>query len=85
MYGIIFDPGAIDELSRLPFSVRKRIFSKILSAKSNPFHFFIRLGGRLDYKLRVGDYRVIADIDSLRKQIRVTLVGHRRNVYKQKR
>ena len=54
---------------------------KIVSAKENPFHFFERLEGRKDYKLRVGDYRVIADIDQSNNLVLVTLVGHRKNVY----
>ena len=47
----------------------------------NPFHYFERLKGRNDYKLRIGDYRVIADIDSNKKIINVTLAGHRKDVY----
>jgi len=58
------------------------VFNKILSTKDDPFHFFERLSGRLDYKLRVGDYRIIADIDQSKQTITVTVVGHRKNVYK---
>lgn len=82
MFEIIFDDEAIDFLSKLPGELRKRIYSKIISTKNNPYHFFERLEGRKDFKLRVGDYRVVADIDSNSKEIQVTLVGHRKNVYK---
>ncbi|HLC65292.1 MAG TPA: type II toxin-antitoxin system RelE/ParE family toxin [Candidatus Nanoarchaeia archaeon] len=54
---------------------------KTVSAKENPFHFFERLEGRGDYKLRVGDYRVIADINQKERIIAVTLIGHRKNIY----
>ena len=41
-----------------------------------------RLSGREDYKLRVGDYHVVADINESEKRIRVTLIDHRKRVYK---
>ncbi len=63
MYELVFDEKAIDFLSKLPKDLRERIFNKIISTKENPFRFFDRLNGRTDYKLRVGDYRVIADIN----------------------
>ncbi|MBI4167875.1 MAG: toxin [Candidatus Aenigmarchaeota archaeon] len=37
---------------------------------------------RIFKKLRIGDYRVIADIDQTLKKIQITLIGHRKNVYK---
>ena len=53
-----------------------------ISTKENPHRFFERLKGRTDYKLRVGDYRVIADLDDRTKKIEVTLIDHRSRVYK---
>ena len=82
MYEIRFDEKAIDFLNELPKDIGERIYNKIISAKENPFRLFIKLGGREDYRLRIGDYRVIADIDTKARLIEVTLVGHRRNVYK---
>jgi mRNA interferase RelE/StbE len=81
MYEVVFDGPAIASLSKLPNQLKERIFSKILSAKADPFHFFERLEGRADYKLRVGDYRIIADIDQTKRKIEVTRIGHRKNVY----
>lgn len=83
MYEVVFDEEAIDFLEKLERNLKERIYNKIVSTKSNPFRFFERLEGRKDYKLRVGDYRVIADINSIIKRIEVTRVGHRKNVYKQ--
>ena len=81
MYRIVFDDKAIDFLEKLPNNIRKRILKKIFSTKENPFHFFERLDGRPEYKLRVGDYRVIAEIDRSEIRILVLLIGHRKNVY----
>ena len=82
MYDIIFDEEAIDFLEKLPAQIKERIFNKIISAKENPLHFFERLEGRTDYKLRIGDYRIIADIEQNDKKIKVTRIGHRKNIYK---
>ncbi|MFA5797252.1 MAG: type II toxin-antitoxin system RelE/ParE family toxin [Candidatus Woesearchaeota archaeon] len=81
-YEIIFDTVAIDYVNTFEVHLRRRIYEKVLSTATNPFRYFIRLEGRADYKLRVGHYRVIADIDQSMKRISVTLIGHRRNVYK---
>lgn len=82
MYEVAFDEEVLDFLDKLPKEMRERIFNKVISTKENPFHFFERLEGRKDYKLKVGDYRVIADIDESNKRIEVAFVGHRKNVYK---
>ena len=81
MFEIRFDEKAIDLLNSLPKEIKSRIFDKVISTQANPLHYFERLKGRTDYKLRVGDYRVIADIDQRLKTITVTLVGHRKDVY----
>ena len=82
MYGVIFDTAVIDFLSKLSQDLRERIYNKIASTKENPHRYFERLTGRKDYKLRVGDYRVIADINNSTKRIEVTLIDHRSRVYK---
>ncbi|MBT3865795.1 type II toxin-antitoxin system RelE/ParE family toxin [Candidatus Woesearchaeota archaeon] len=82
MYNIIFDTKALDFLEKLEYSLSRRIWNKIMSTKGHPLHFFERLSKREDYKLRVGDYRVIAEINSNEMTIQVTIIGHRRNIYK---
>jgi len=82
MFEVVFDEKAVEFLEKLPRDLRERIFNKIISTKENPFHFFDRLNGRKDYKLRVGDYRVIADINQKLERIEITLIGHRKNIYK---
>jgi len=81
-YEIIYDRNATDDMNRLPKELRKRIFNKASDAKGNPDHFFEQLSGRTDYKLRIGDYRLIADINRTLQRIEVTLVDHRKRVYK---
>ncbi len=84
MYEIIFDPEAIEFLEKSEKQLAKRIWDKIMSAKENPYHFFERLIRIKGYKIRTGDYRAIADIDDNRKRIEITLIGHRKNIYKKR-
>ena len=83
-YEVKFDPAASDFLSKLDAEPRRRLYEKIMDASLNPRHFFERLSGRRDYKLRIGDYRVIADIDRIVGLIEITYIEHRKKVYKTK-
>ena len=81
MYELEFDEQAIDFLNKLPKLIGKRIFEKIRTTKPNPFHYFDRLEGKKEYKLRIGDYRVIADISRAKKVIEIIIIGHRKKIY----
>lgn len=82
MYSVIYDDEALQNLQKFDKKIRKRIFEKIHSTKENPFHYFEKLTARDDYKLRVGDYRVIAGIDKKTKTISILFVDHRKKIYK---
>ncbi len=82
MYSLVFDEKAIAFLEKLPKEIAQRIYKKINTTKKEPFHYFERLEGREDYKLRVGDYRVIGNILQSEKKIEIILIGHRKNIYK---
>lgn len=80
-WSIEFSPKAEKELFSFAYNVSDRIMDKLKETRANPQHYFERLKGRTDYKLRIGDYRVVADINESEMLIWVTKVGHRRNVY----
>ena len=81
MYEITFDKKALDFLNKLEYKIKKRIFEKIISTKEKPFRYFQKLTHRDGYKLRVGSYRVIADIDKNSDKIKIRLIMHRKNIY----
>lgn len=69
------------QLEKLDKAIVKRVIKKIEAAANNPHVLFKQLIGRPEYKLRVGDYRVIADIDDKAKKLLIRTIGHRKNIY----
>jgi len=81
MYKLIFAKRALEELNKLETNIKRRIWSKLQLCKENPFRFFEKLKEIHGFKLRVGDYRVLADINANSRKIYINKVGHRRNIY----
>ena len=73
---------AFRDLIALNKPVYTRIIRKLEETQIDPQRFFQRLVGADDYKLRIGDYRVIALLFLDRKTIFIEKVGHRSNIYK---
>ncbi len=68
----------MDHLDR---PVARRIVAKLEQAAVQPERFFERLVGSSDYKLRIGDYRLIAVLAYESKTILVERVDHRSRIY----
>lgn len=73
---------AAAKFRKLDAPVRMRIGAALQRAAANPARHFKRLTGVQAYTLRVGDWRVIADIDEEREIVHVLTIGHRSGVYK---
>lgn len=82
MYEIILSPKALKFLSKLPKEIQIRIVGGLERARIRPHSHFIKLVGTKGYKMRIGDYRIVADINQGKLQILIIKIGHRRNVYK---
>lgn len=81
MYEIIFSQKAKKQLFKLEKVIQERIISALERIRIRPETYVTKLVGDPGYKLRVGDYRVIMDIDKDNLLILVIKVGHRRNIY----
>ena len=71
------------DLRKLPKSVISRVVEAIENLKDNPYpkqSKKLRATERT-YRLRVGDYRVIYQVNEERKEIIVYYVRHRENAY----
>lgn len=80
-YEIIWSIKASREMRRLDRSVAKRIYSKVDQLKEKPEILLERLVNSPYYRLRVGDYRIILDIQNEVLRILTLKVGHRSAVY----
>ncbi|MBI2138619.1 type II toxin-antitoxin system RelE/ParE family toxin [Candidatus Woesearchaeota archaeon] len=83
MWNLFFSPKAEKEFLKLPNLVQEQISNKLKGAITDPIRFFERLKGRTDYKIRAGDYRAVAEIWFDKKEIEITKVGHRKDIYDQ--
>jgi len=80
MYKIEWKEHALQNLEKLESSISRRIFKKVEELSENPFSKDIkRLKGSNDFRLRVGDYRVIFAIEQ--NTLQILKVGHRKNIY----
>jgi len=75
-FSIEWDEKALAYLQRLPKFISERIFNKIESIKENPFHFLEHYEGEY-YKLRIGAYRALIDVDFKKKILIIQVVDKR--------
>ena len=84
-WSVEFTPRAEKALKQLDRSVRKRVLGKLreIQRADDPRAFLKPMTGPLAgmFRLRVGDYRVIIDIQDERCVILALDVGHRSVVY----
>ena len=80
-YQVIFSDLALKQLRKLDREIGQRIISSLERIRIRPDAYVKKLVGDGGYKLRVGSYRVILDIDREKLIILVLRIGHRRNVY----
>ncbi len=78
---ISWSDQAVRDLATLDRAAARRIVTKREIVSANPRRRFVRLVGADECKLRVGDYRVLAELDHATKRIMVSRVGHRSKVY----
>ena len=85
MHRYKFSKKALADLKKLPKQTQRLIVRKLeyFVSGNNPLLFAKNLTNYSlgQYRFRIGDYRVIAEIDSGQKKIQIVFVGHRKNVY----
>lgn len=88
-WGVEFTPRAEKTLSRLDRTVQKRVVGKLyqIQGADDPRDLLKPLTGPFAgmFRLRVGDYRVIIDVQDERCVILALDVGHRSTVYRPRR
>ena len=80
-YSVEWDSKAFDFLNKLQKDVAGRILKKIDEIKGNPFRFLEHYEGK-GYKIRIGDYRALVDIDIKNKILTIQVLDKRGRIYK---
>jgi mRNA interferase RelE/StbE len=82
-YRVALKASAEKEFFRLPDPVSVRIFPRIKALATSPRPQGCKKlsGGRDEWRIRAGDYRVIYTLDDEEKTVKVTRIAHRREVY----
>ena len=81
-YKIIWSPKSKDNLKEVTPEVARRVIKKVIELELAPYHFIEKMTDVNCWRVRVGDYRVLLDIDEKKKEIQVLKIGHRKNIYK---
>lgn len=82
MYSILFSSQAEKDLNKLDKDLQRRILDVLERIRIRPHHFVVRVVGGPYFRVRVGDYRIILDIQNDKLIIIVLEIGHRSKIYK---
>ena len=83
MYAVLLEAAAERSLRRLEVAVFRRVGSALRSLSDNPRPHGCRklTGSDRDWRIRVGDYRIVYEIDDQVREVRVMRIRHRREAY----
>jgi mRNA interferase RelE/StbE len=82
-YTISIKRRAQKELSQLPSGAYEQVSEAIFALAHNPRPVGCqKLAARAGWRIRVGDFRVIYEIDDKKEMIVVLHTGHRRDIYR---
>lgn len=81
MYSVEFSLSAEKEFHKLEKEIQVRIIASLERCRIRPYAYIKNLVGNPYFSLRVGDYRLIVDIQQNQFIIIVIEIGHRKNIY----
>jgi len=83
-YRVTITSTAVKERKRLDTTSRKRVDAALVNLLENPRpHGAKKLAGsQHDWRVRVGDYRILYEVDDSGRLITVWRIAHRREVYR---
>ncbi len=82
-YTVLITRVAERELDRLPAEIHNRITQRVLRLEDNPRQAgTLKLRAQEEYRIRVGDYRVLYQIDDKSQTVTIVSVAHRSEAYR---
>ncbi|MCF7861783.1 type II toxin-antitoxin system RelE/ParE family toxin [Candidatus Woesearchaeota archaeon] len=82
MYEIYLAKSVEKFLDKLELKDRDRIVNALDKLRIRPEAYLVRLVGETSYKFRVGNYRIIVDLNKNELCVLVIKISHRKNIYK---
>ena len=84
MHKVLIERPAERDLKQLEPRVQTRVIQaiRVLAADPYPRGCQKLAGSTADWRIRVGDYRIVYEIDKSARTITVTRIRHRREVYR---
>jgi len=82
VYEILLEQAAERDLKKLSSEMFNRIIPRIKELAKNPQRSRKITGSKNDWRIRVGNYRIIYEIDARAEIIRVMRIRHRKDVYR---
>ena len=81
-YTVKQHPKVVKFLSKCEKPLSDRIKNKFKLLEKEPFRYLEQYQGQDFYKLRIGDYRALVDVDTSQKLILIRFLDHRSKIYK---
>lgn len=85
-YHIEFKKSALKELQKCPSNVQSKILDSIALLRINPFTQILNIkklkGAEALFRLRIGEYRLIYEIQANKLILVVIKIGHRKEIYR---
>jgi len=83
MYAVEVAGGAQKQLERVPAEVQSRILVALEGLAEAPRpDGCSKLAGREAWRIRVGDYRILYEIDDNGQRVPVVVIRHRKDAYR---
>jgi len=81
LYELEYTVNADKQLNKLNAKDQERILKALERIRIRPEAYIKKLVGIQLYRFRVGDYRILIDLDKGKLIILVIKIGHRKNIY----
>ena len=82
VWQIIWSEKSVKQLEKINKKDAQQIFNNVCKCEKDPFNAVSRLTNSAFFRLRVGNYRIILDLQQNKMIIFVIEVDHRRKIYK---
>jgi mRNA interferase RelE/StbE len=79
---VVWSEKSIKQLEKIDKKDAQRIYDRVIDCADDPFRTAVRLASSPFFRLRVGNYRVILDLQQSKLLVFVVEVDLRKRIYK---